>query len=735
MSGLLHWRAPLHPVVAAAILLGLGVWLLVLYRRQRAKHPRRRAAALVLPKAALAALLMLACFDPVWKVVDQPDESQKLAVVLDVSGSMEVVDTQDLSRVARAEVLLSDLERRIGRGIACEVYEFDQEMRRRDKERHQDGPLRQTDLGTCLVTLASDPAIAGHVGVVILTDGGDEPVQNVRLPEMPVYVAGMGSDPDGWDDVAIAEVDAPSVVERESEFTVDVEVVVRRASGSFATGTTGAEIVLEESTAQGWVARESRRIDLQAARQRIEFAAKSPAEEGIRDYRVRVQTLPGELSALNNVRMVPVEVGKDQLPVLLFAQEIGWDFGTVRKELARDPSLALTSLFRISEDRFVIQDSRQEGDAVLEAGFPSEVEVLNLYKCIVVGSFPASQWEPAQMEALMEYVRQGGAVIFMGGVASYAQGGYARSIIEPLFPWTLEGSRGGFQTGAFPVHIPVSAVNHEIMAGVHAALAGDADATVNSLTPVGALRAGAVTLLEAGAGSERLPVAAVHRYGEGHCLAIATDTLWRWTRASESRRTAFRHFWRQAVRAISQWAEGEQFLSVRWDRPTYRPGERATVNVDVSGRHEQGQVHLKAALEGSGGPTDLNVQSVLGSTNAFTTSVPFPERGEYTFRLEALVAGELLEAYEKVLRVGPSLNEGARLEVDHAFLDHLASQSGGAHFREDEFGDLVDLLRSRAVEQAVTIDMPLVEYRYVFLLLLLVVLAAEWTIRRRMNLF
>ena len=113
----------------------------------------------------------------------------------------------------------------------------------------------------------------------------------------------------------------------------------------------------------------------------------------------------------------------------------------------------------------------------------------------------------------------------------------------------------------------------------------------------------------------------------------------------------------------------------------------------------------------------------------------FRQRGTYVFDLQAFVGAKPLESYEKTLRVGPTLNEGAKLEVDHAFLDYLATQSGGAYFREGDFGRLTETLRGRVIEQAVTIDMPLVQHNYVYLAALLLILAAEWTLRRKMNLF
>jgi len=726
--GTLYWRSPLPPLLAAALMLGIGIWLVVLYRRQHAQHSLGRTVALISPKAMVALLIILAYFDPVWKIIRPPDVRERVAVLVDNSSSMQVPDAQEGPRVARAARLFEELQAELGRSIAWDAYEFDQELRPYP-DRSLSEQMRETDLGACLAAVAEKPDISKYLGVVVLTDGGDEAIQNVRLPQTPVYIAGVGSDPAGWDDVAVVSMETPAVVEVQSQFTVAAEVAVRRGAGALVPQQ--AQVLLEEHAANGWLVRSSGQIDLRLDRQRLELSVQSPAERGPREYRLRIDPLAGELSVLNNTRVFSVEIGRDELPVLLFAQQVDWDFGTVRRELARDPALALTTLYRISEDRFVIQDNRQKGDRVLEAGFPTEKKVLDLYKCVILGSFPASQWQSAQMQALLEYVRQGGAVIFLGGTFSYAAGGYGNTVLEPLFPWRLEGAGRELRTGRFAVNVPVAATNHGIVAQTAQSLAGAPRVEIESLNSTGLLRGGAVALLETGS----VPVIALQHYGQGYSLALATDTLWKWPRVSQALGTAFSHFWRQAVRNISQWQEGERFLSVRWDQPRYRPGERATATIGVAGRSGAGQVHLQATLARKGQSQPLDMAGVLGFDREFTTSMVFRERGEYVFHVDAFMGEKPLESYEKTLRVGPALNEGAKLEVDHAFLDYLATQSGGAYFRENDFARLVQTLRDRMGEKAVAVDVPLVQHRYVYLLVLLTVLAGEWTIRRKMNLF
>ena len=68
-------------------------------------------------------------------------------------------------------------------------------------------------------------------------------------------------------------------------------------------------------------------------------------------------------------------------------------------------------------------------------------------------------------------------------------------------------------------------------------------------------------------------------------------------------------------------------------------------------------------------------------------------------------------------------------------LDNLAKQSGGMYFREPEHKNLIEALKTRVLYQAVSMEIPLVEDKYVYLIMFLLILLAEWTVRRKMNLF
>jgi len=733
---MLRWQTHLHPVVEATLILGLLAWLFVLYRRQRAQHSAKRTAALVTPKVLIVLLLLLAYFDPIRRVMQRPGEDTKCLALVDTSSSMDVADEPSASRAVRADELVGKLTQGLRSCyVKLDALEFDSELHDPDQGRSSPQQTRETDLGKCLVSLADKPDISDYMGVVLITDGGDELVQNVKLPEMPVYITGVGTEPATWNDLAVLDLKAPSLVEQGSYFDVAVDITARCASADFGRRARMAGVNLEAREGDGWQICDTKLAELRNGKARVQFRTKSPSQSGTKKYRVRIEAAEGELSELNNGRVFRIEVHEDTLPVLLFAQEVGWDFSTIRKELARDPLVALTSLFRISDERFIVQGHRQEGDQNLEAGFPSAKEMLNLYRCVIVGSFPASQWKSEQLQALVEYVREGGAVIFLGGEHSFGQGGYAGTVIEPLFPWQVSGAGRKLQTGRFVVNVPVAAANSAIISETAKLISQSVGGSIDSISPAGPLRRGAISLLNASVGDRTVPVIAFQRYGQGHTMAVATNTLWKWTRIGETLKKAYSHFWRQAVRNLSQWEQGERFLAVDWDQPSYRPGEQAQATIHVAGRYQPGQLHLKASLTADEKTQPVHVETLAGRENVFRAQMAFAERTEYVFTADAYVGERVLESYQKVLAVEPKLNEGAKLEVDHAFLDNLAARSGGAYFREADFGQLIDTLAGRVMDRSVTVEMPLVQDRYVYVVLFLGILMLEWFVRRKMNLF
>jgi hypothetical protein len=284
------------------------------------------------------------------------------------------------------------------------------------------------------------------------------------------------------------------------------------------------------------------------------------------------------------------------------------------------------------------------------------------------------------------------------------------------------------------VNVPPHAVSHAAMAEVARTLGQASGPVVHSVNPVGRPRIGAVSLMDASVGNQVVPLMALQRYGNGQTLGIASNTLWRWGRMDGAIRTAYRQFWQHVVRYLSGLYEGNRFLIVKWDREHYRPSEAAEATLQVVGRSTQGQLRLTGTVSHGDQTRKVPIDPVPGRDDTYRTKIVFPDRGEYRFRAEALAGFDRIDTYERTFRVAPTRNEGAQLEVDHAYLDDLASRSGGGYAPETDLDDFVERLRSRLMTEAVVTEVRLVQDYGAFFALLLVVLMAEWFIRRRMNL-
>jgi hypothetical protein len=217
-------------------------------------------------------------------------------------------------------------------------------------------------------------------------------------------------------------------------------------------------------------------------------------------------------------------------------------------------------------------------------------------------------------------------------------------------------------------------------------------------------------------------------------MAIATDTLWKWALQPEPLRSAYGLFWRQAVRNLTGKTEGGQNLAVSWDKDSYRPGDQAAGEVRVLGAGA-GVLRFTASLSRNWQSTAIEVSPVTAQPGAFDVRPRFRDRGDYDFRLVAYQGERVLEAYEKTFPIAPRLEEGSRLELDEVFLKRLAALGGGVYLRESDAAQFPERVASRPLRRIAVEESSLIEAGPWFVLVFLAVLALEWTLRRKFNLF
>jgi uncharacterized membrane protein len=726
----IQWHPRLAPVWCAGLLLAVAAWGWLLWRRVKRRAPLA-ARWIALPKWLALFLLLLALFNPVSALQKSQAAKGKLLALVDSSASMDVADDYRQPRAARAQAIVERWKKSLPAGVTLDELAFDTTI-------HKPGQtpataIRGTDLGGCLLALSERGDLPSYLGVVLLTDGGDEAIENPVLPKIPLSIVGIGTDPATWNDLSITDAQAPATAEKDTDFEISAELQARTGhGGGFSQAAAHAHVLLEHAAGGGWERLSDTSVDLSHDTSRVRLSARS-SQLGLQRYRVTIQPAIGELSTLNNSRTVTVNVQKKGLRVLYFTLDLGQEFKVLRNELGRDPGLSFTALFRSAGQRFVLQGDRVAGDATLAAGFPTTKDGLKLYNVIIIGSFSAEDCTPQQMQALTQFVEEGGTLIFLGGDKSFGRGGYGGSALEVLFPWRISSQEPAPAQGSFAVRVPPMASGHPILATVEDTVT-HASAHLDSLNRVGELKPNATALLTAQMGERAIAVVAVQPFGQGKVMGIATDTLWKWALQPEPLRSAYGLFWRQAVRNLTGKTEGGQNLAVRWDKDFYRPGDPATGEIRVLGAGA-GVLRFTATLSNKDQSAALEVLPLPERPQTFQVKPRFRDRGDYNFRLVAYQGERVLETYEKTFPIAPRLDEGSRLELDEVFLKNLAGLGGGVYYREDEAGQFLEHIASHPLRKVMVEESSLVEAGPWFVLVFLAVLVLEWTLRRKFNLF
>lgn len=727
------WRPVLPALALAGVLLLLVAMLVVQAKRLSARFGTRRAWPILAARSLTVLLLLVMLLDPVYTRTVTDGLRQRLLILIDRSDSMSVADDGHTSREQRAEAIGQQLSDTFATRTELLKWSFAQEVWKANVT----PPVspRGTDLGEALLAAADQ---AGDVSaIVLLTDGGDEPVNPVRFPRAPLLICAMGTDPKGWRDTAIESVQGPDIVERGTTFTLTAllrarghatpafrDTLVKREVKVWCRNPDGKEVLLATAIA-----------DLSGGSAEQTFQVQC-AEEGVHLYRVELAAGNDELSPLNNRRTLRIEARRESLDVLYFSRRLGADLKRLRQVLGADPALAFTALYRTGGERYTVQAPEGVDTADLQLGLPAAPQALRRFGCIILGSFPAQLWSAEEMRALLDYVEAGGGLIWLGGDESFEGGGYETSALAPLIPWRMTGGRSTLQREDVSVSIPLSASTDPIVAGLHDLLArareGGGEGALN-LPAFNAVRQpspAASVLLEVEGPQGRSPLLIAQPYGRGRIYAFASNTSWQWAGGTPGAAAFYRRLWQQMVRAAAGTTDGGRHLQVTWEGNRLRPAGRTSARVlllDATG------VQLRATLTDPQGMQTLPLLPA-DEPDTWQVNLAFRNRGDTLFRLEALQAGEPIEVYEKTLVVAPPQDEGSHLERQTGFLGQLASREGGRCYLEEESEQLIADLNATLHSAEKTEQVSVVSRHAWFAFALLATLAAEWLLRRKQNL-
>lgn len=620
-------------------------------------------------------------------------------------------------------------------------------------ELEADGPV--TDLNAAIeqaIRAGSDRPLAG---IVIISDGQantgqslDAAMQQAQTAEVPIFTVPIGDTHPAMN-LKLAEVRGPDRVFRADPMTLEATV-----TGESLDSPTSLRVTLHAQPVDTEAA-EQREIDAQSielaagdSQQTIRFEVQ-PDEAGLFKYALRVESMPGELTELDNTDARTIEVLSDQVRVLLVAGGPSWEYRTLQTLFRRDPTVELSAWLQSLDPKL-----EQEGDISIDQ-LPRTEEQLYEYDAVILIDPDPGQLDHGWFELLGQFVDQhGGGVMFIAGpthshrlISMYRRplmrllpidiGDLSAADVQSLMVshaqrWPLQLTPDGRDHPICRLH-PEPTMNQRIW-----------DELPGFFWSMPARRAkpAATVIMEHPSptyrvGDDARPLLVVGQHGPGRVIYMGFGGTWRW-RGYGTNAEFFDTFWIQNVRYL---VEGRLLgsasrLQLSTDRERYELGE--VIRVRVEARDAQFEPLELESLE-------ARLQQPDGLTSRFRLTPDNAQPGIYQATLVASSVGphaielttppvlrDLMEqnTIRKAFQVQLADLEFAALTADRQALTQLARQTGGQVVAINQLASLPAMIPDRRLTQAIPARPITLWDTWLVMLILVALLTVEWAVRR-----
>jgi len=731
-------------VLALAVTaLAAGVWLS--FRGFRSEPAGARRVALLGFRLLAALLLLVLILEPGIELRSESRVRARVALLFDTSRSMQFPAAP--SGPTRAQELLHWAQQHqpdlveLGARFQVDAYGFDKDVQPTDPMRLPSDPQGPATDILGAITSAASAGTGGRplAGVLVASDGADNaelsqgvsPAAAAELRKLnaPVFALPVGAR--ALKDLAVEKVAVDDFAFVRNQVTVDVILTARGFSA------TEVPVVLRREGQV--VAQRTVRISGDQSRYEVKLSFV-PDRTGKFAFTVAAPVYEGEAIAQNNSRSFVLKVIRDRVRVLLVVGRPSWDVRFLRQLLKKDPNVDLISFFIL---RTPGDDPHSSQDELSLIPFPTQEifqEQLKTFDLVIFQNFNHRPYRMSQyLDGIAAYVRDGGAFAMIGGDQSFSAGDYAGTPIEDVLPVSLLPP-GPTAVDETPVQLHLTEAGRRHPITELAAHAGQNDSIWSALPKLpgvntsGPLKGGAQVLLESGEGR---PVLVVGEAARGRVLALLTDSSWFWSfvaAGAQQGPRAYETFWHSAIR----WLVRDPALTpmrVASERPTFEPGgEPPALDVQVRGSDygAAAGAHIGVVISSATDPAPrpAGMAQAGPDGNARVVLPPLPP-GAYKAQVTAKRPdGTAVGEAEDAFVVAPASREQIEAAPRPDILQAVASATKG------KMVDPADPLASlpwrdpERVEVGQRTSKPLWDNWKVLVLLCLVV-GAEWTLRRR----
>lgn len=615
--------------------------------------------------------------------------------------------------------------------------------------------LPATDLGRAVreavESVGSNPVAA----IVVVSDGRfnhGEPVeviaQYARDKRIPIHTVGIG-DPSPPRNVAVAGIEAPPNVFVQDPFKVTAHLRTEGMDGETLT----VEFLERQPGQDASRTIETQQVQVPPGGQMPPLIFQHKIAEAAED-RLVVRVVPHEHETIaeDNSKEVTVRALADQMRVLLIAGSSNWEYRYLSRLLQRDKTADVSCWLQSADERAI-----RDGNTVIEQ-FPRDPEDLAQYDCIVLMDPQPGDINTSWALEIEKLVSQRGCgLLYVAGrknTPRLVHDANSRALLE-LLPVVLDpgaadlvlNELGHFQRTDWPAALPSAALGHAVLAmseraednlEVWSRLGG-----VFWHYPVRREKPVATVLLRHSNPAMRNAygshvLLASQFVGSGRTGYLAFDSTWRWRRYGDH---YFNRFWIQLLRHMveGKLLSGQRRGFIQAERTDSSIGEPAVVEarlLDVSFQPlDRPDVQASISVEGTPAG-QLTMQAQPNRPGWYRGQFVPTRLGTHTLRIDLPADREADRASIRgELKVGRPDLEFRNASLDRDALELLAARSaGGSYLHVDEAHRLAELIPSKVTTLVITGQPTPLWDRWWVMLVLVLLLATEWFVRKRVHL-
>jgi len=627
--------------------------------------------------------------------------------------------------------------------------------------------LASTRLGSVLHHVLNQYENLPVSGVVLLTDGNNNAGKSISETRIgfkergiPIFALGIGSS-DAPPDISVARVSAPRTAFLNDE--LNLSVILHRHGHTekpiLIKVMEGETQLLTKTVQPGPEAELVVDINFPVTNAGTRAFRVEATEAGAKDTQQNAEVNLGAGKAViseafdhNNTKSFAVNVLEDRIRTLCLDEFPRWETRYANMMLKRDKRVDLDTVFVASREggKLPIGDKKDE--------FPATREALFAYHILILGDVNPRHFSTEQLQNLRDFViERGGTLLAMAG-PHHMPSSYAGTPLADVLPLSQLGKPDqpsgqteltkpsqdptAFKQGAYTAEIAAeSAFEDVLQIGRSPESTRDLWRGLPNLSWVkedvvnGRGADGLVSTKEGEDATNAEESILVKQYaGSGKSLYIGSDSFWRWR--YRARWNYHHRFWGQVLlwATMGRTTGSDPYVKLMAERPVYAPEEVVTIKVRLLDENEIPISQADAALEVYNEAGQMIKQVPLfpiqGGGGEYQADLLDLDRGAYRIvpRVQELQELEVNAEMRLEIRDLPT-SEYIDLKLDLAAIEQLTENVRPF----DQSLAMLDRLEARDFEETVKLENEIWSSWW-YLLLIALLLGAEWALRKRCKL-